>query len=317
MRPLGNRPGFTLIELLVVIAIIAILIGLLLPAVQQAREAANRSTCTNNLKQIGLAIHNYHNGNNQLPPSRLGVGGYASWCVLVLPYLEQASLYNQWDLTQTYYLQTAGVRNTGLSVFSCPSRRSPGQQSTQYDIPGNGVPSSNHYPGALGDYGCNGGQYANNPDVDLPACMGAMCYANSTINSGGQVVNPQSQTKLLDITDGTSNTLLVGEKHVPQVYEGLSGPVPGLTQTGNGDGSIWNGDYPRSFTRIGGGSSSFTLGQGPLDTSGPYHCRFGSWHPGICQFVFADGHVDSLSNSISWQTLGLLCVRNDGQPVTP
>ncbi len=153
MRPHSTRTGFTLIELLVVIAIIAILIGLLLPAVQQAREAASRSTCTNNLKQIGLAIHNYHDAKNDLPPSRLGVGGYASWCVLILPYLEQASLYNQWDLTQTYYLQTAGARSTGLAVFSCPSRRRPGQQSTQYDVPSNGVPSSNNYPGALGDYG--------------------------------------------------------------------------------------------------------------------------------------------------------------------
>jgi prepilin-type N-terminal cleavage/methylation domain-containing protein len=310
-----QRIGFTLIELLVVIAIIAILIALLVPAVQKVRESSARATCGNNLKQIGLAIHNYHDVTKTLPPSRLGVGGYASWCVLILPYLDQQPLLNQWDLTQTYYLQPASAQTAAVAVFSCPSRRPSGNLSIEYDIPSNGVPSTNFYPGTLGDYGCNGGQYASNPDVDLPACMGAMCYANSTINATGQVVAPQSQTTLLSITDGTSNTLLVGEKHVPIPYMGMSGPVPGLTQTGNGDGAIWNGDYPRSFTRIGGGSASFTLGQGPLDTSGPYHCRFGSWHPGICQFVYADGHVDSLSNEISWTTLGLLCVRNDGQTI--
>jgi prepilin-type N-terminal cleavage/methylation domain-containing protein len=257
MPRFAKRNGFTLIELLVVIAIIAILIALLVPAVQKVREVSARSTCTNNLKQIGLAIHNYHDATKTLPPSRLGVGGYASWCVLILPYVDQQPLYDQWDLTKTYYLQPASAQTAALSIFSCPSRRLPGTLSLEYDIPSNSVPNANHYPGALGDYGCNGGQYASNPDVDLPACMGAMCYANSTINAGGQVVAPQSQTTLMSITDGTSNTLLVGEKHVPIPYAGMSGPVPALAQTGNGDGAIWNGDYPRSFTRIGGGSSHF------------------------------------------------------------
>jgi prepilin-type N-terminal cleavage/methylation domain-containing protein/prepilin-type processing-associated H-X9-DG protein len=314
MRTLARRNGFTLIELLVVIAIIAILIGLLVPAVQQVREASSRASCANNLKQIGLAIHNYHDQKKTLPPSRMGVGGYASWMVLILPYVEQTPLFNQWDLAKTYYLQPAATRATAVEIFFCPTRRGPGALSTQYDIPGNGVPDKNMYPGALGDYGCNGGQYANDPDVDLPACLGAMCYANAQVNNNGQLVSSTSQTSLHSITDGTSNTLLVGEKHVPMVYMGMSGPVPGLTQTANGDGSIYNGDYPRSFTRI-GGLPSFSLGQGPQDTSGPYHCRFGSWHPGVCQFVFADGHVQPLSNSIDMTTLGLLCVRNDGKVI--
>jgi prepilin-type N-terminal cleavage/methylation domain-containing protein/prepilin-type processing-associated H-X9-DG protein len=304
-----RRNGWTLIELLVVIAIIAVLIGLLLPAVQQAREAAARAQCANNLKQIGLAIHNYHDVNKTLPPSRMGVGGYASWCVLILPYLEQQNVYSLWDTTQTYYLQQPQARTTAVAVFYCPTRRAPPMLSTNYDVPSNGIPDTNMYPGALGDYGCNGGQYAQNPDVDLPACMGAMCYASAQI-SNGKVVTAKSQTSLSSITDGTSNTLLVGERHVPVVYFGMSGTGPAP----NGDGSIYNGDYPRNFTRI-GGLPSFSLGQGPNDTSGPYHCRFGSWHPGICQFVFADGHVASLNNDIDMTTLGLLCVRNDGQVV--
>jgi prepilin-type N-terminal cleavage/methylation domain-containing protein len=117
VRTVPRRTGFTLIELLVVIAIIAILIGLLLPAVQQVREASSRTQCASNLKQIGLAIHNYHDANKKLPPSRLGVGGYASWMVVILPYVEQAPLFNLWDTTQTYYLQSLAAQQTAVALF--------------------------------------------------------------------------------------------------------------------------------------------------------------------------------------------------------
>jgi hypothetical protein len=99
----------------------------------------------------------------------------------------------------------------------------------------------------------------------------------------------------------------------------LDGPVPGVSGKPNGDGAIYNGDYPRNFIRIGGPgngtTATFPLGQGPNDTSGTYHCRFGSYHPGVCQFVAADGHVLTLSNSIDMNTLGLLCTISDGQVV--
>src|SRR5437879_3505532 len=118
----SRRSAFTLIELLVVIAIIAVLMGLLLPAVQKAREAASRIQCANNLKQIGLAMHHYENVHERLPPSRLRVGS-ATWMVLILPFLEQDNLHRQWDLSQSYYQQNAVARLTPVKIYFCPSRR--------------------------------------------------------------------------------------------------------------------------------------------------------------------------------------------------
>jgi prepilin-type N-terminal cleavage/methylation domain-containing protein len=133
---LGPRPGFTLIELLVVIAIIGVLIGLLLPAVQSAREAAARTQCANNLKQIGLALNLYHNDYQRLPPSRLALTESPSWAWLILPYLEQENLYRQWQpgwpypgvrpgvpVTAAGQTQAGQVLSTKVSTFYCPSFR--------------------------------------------------------------------------------------------------------------------------------------------------------------------------------------------------
>src|SRR5271166_607703 len=164
-----RHPAFTLIEVLVVISIISLLIGLLLPAVQATRETANRIACANNLKQIGLASLNYADVHDQtLPPSYVREKG-ASWMVMIMPFLEQDTLYDHWDMSKTYYQQSDQVRLHPLKLYFCPSRRfaSDGLASISGDVetiivqsdcgpvsvPGNGP----NVPGALADYAGNVG----------------------------------------------------------------------------------------------------------------------------------------------------------------
>lgn len=300
---LRRRCAFTLVELLVVIAIIGVLVALLLPAVQAARESARRSQCANHLKQLGLAVHHFEDSHKTLPSSRLGPQ-HATWFVQIMPFMEQNMLYSRWDVTKSYYLQQPAARMTQVPEFYCPSRRAP-MLSTQFEVSSTGVPDSQAYPGALGDYAGNGGQFAGSI-VDSPSCRGALCQADAQL-SNGQIVVSQSQTRFRDIKDGTSHTLLAGEKHVPREKFGQSGPSWG-------DGAIYNGDFPRNFSRI-AGLPKFDLGTGPGDLDGPWHCKFGSYHAGICQFVFTDGHLTSLSTSTDLDTLNRLAVRDDGRLV--
>jgi prepilin-type N-terminal cleavage/methylation domain-containing protein len=140
-----SRTGFTLVELLVVIAIISILIGLLMPAVQSARESANRIKCANNLKQIGLAIHLYHDQANRLPPSRRTMKESPSWAWLILPQLEQENLYKQWPagwsypglapgttITSDVVSSVGKILSTAVPIYSCPSFRPPGSTGSPF-----------------------------------------------------------------------------------------------------------------------------------------------------------------------------------------
>jgi prepilin-type N-terminal cleavage/methylation domain-containing protein len=154
-----RRTGFTLMELLVVLSIIALLAGLMLPAIQKARESANRTACSSNLKQIGLAMHLYHDAHKTLPPSFSKNGPDATtWCVLILPFLEQGDLYRQWDLSKSYYDQADAVRQTPVATYFCPTRRSltDAGMSTSGDqqyLTSDSDPSSyTNASGALGDY---------------------------------------------------------------------------------------------------------------------------------------------------------------------
>lgn len=330
-----RRFGFTLIELLVVIAIIAVLIALLVPAVQKVRESANRTQCANNMKQLGLAVHNFHAQQNFLPPSHLA-DTWPSWAVLLLPYLEQDAAYKQWDLSRRYYQQTAtnpDPRTVSIPAYFCPSRRSASSAGlTTNDLDAQTAaaqPLFPHTPGAMSDYASvdgTGSETGANAD-------GAMIIALVKYNGlpasdpNRQIVSWQGRLTFLSIPDGTSNTFLFGEKHVR----------PKQLTKGDQDGSVYNGDDNYHFFRRAGqqicaaGSANATLDR-PLaenltDNSNVPNCagtgngggpgqRFGSYHPGICQFALCDGSVRAIPVSVDIQTLTRLVLRNDGSTVS-
>ncbi|MFG0334479.1 MAG: DUF1559 domain-containing protein, partial [Maioricimonas sp. JB049] len=195
--------GFTLIELLVVIAIIAILIALLLPAVQQAREAARRTSCRNNIRQFGLALHNYQSAHRLFPPGVLGTSGSRSdghllttWQTLILPALEQRVLSRQYNFDVRFDdPANAEVVKTTMSVFLCPSQPEDGLVDDRY--------GNSHYAAAAG----------------------------TTPGADDGVLFPLSSTRFRDMTDGTSNTIAIGE-----IAHEFGGWARGAMNTGSGSG---------------------------------------------------------------------------------
>jgi prepilin-type N-terminal cleavage/methylation domain-containing protein len=293
-----RRGGFTLIELLVVIAIIAILMALLLPAVQKVRESAARASCINNLHQIGLAFTMYHDNYKNLPPNRLS-DLHATWAVLILPYIEQGNLYAQWKIADFYYNQSDTARLTQVSLYFCPSRRT-AQSPPYHSISGdqdddNYLPLLGPFtPGALGDYAtCTGTDNCDGCDCDGFAFNGAF---RAAMNQYGQKLGYVS---FLQITDGLSNTILAGDKHVQ------------LGAFGQGvlDCSLYNGDYWMCSSRS--VSPNFPLAQTPNDSV----IGFGGYHTGVCQFLMGDGSARAIANTVSPNTLALLANISDGQPI--
>jgi prepilin-type N-terminal cleavage/methylation domain-containing protein/prepilin-type processing-associated H-X9-DG protein len=276
-----NRPrcAFTLIELLVVIAIIAILIGLLLPAVQKVREAAARLQCQNNLKQMGLACHSYHDARKAFPPGYQANGPYLDgatdtapgwgWGAFLLPYLEQDNLYRQLNLNQPVP-QSPGIQAT-LPVYLCPSDLLP---AGAFAVP-DGFGKTVALAGPSSYAGCVGGD-----ESDTTGPIGAgIFYRNS-------------KTRIADVTDGTSNTLLIGERAWSNANGVWSGAIPGgviVRGESNPCQPVVPGAWFPAATLV---LAHAHLNNALLDPDGSAGMDdFGSRHSGGANFVFADGSV--------------------------
>jgi len=288
-----TKKGFTLIELLVVIAIIAILIALLLPAVQQAREAARRTQCRNNLKQLGLALHNYHDTHNVFPPgvvdlrpgtastnsSNADAQNHIGWSCFLLPFLDQAPLYNDISTaTANFVFSWADADNDGTSAdadripqhltvlpaYICPSDPSDGINK------GSG---KSNYKGV---------------------CSNNAVFTNSTAN--GSLFH-NSKIRIRDYTDGTSNTCMVGE----------------VSTFGIHSGTIWIGKRWNQ----GGRNEVCVEMQSDAGSliNGTDNFAFSSVHEGGAHFLFGDGRVQFLSENIDGTTYEFLGARNDGNVI--
>ena len=308
-----DRRGFTLVELLVVIAIIGILIALLLPAVQSAREAARRLQCTNNLKQLALGMHTYESTHRTFPPGCLSINNL-SWNCFLLPQIEQTSLHNQFKEYGTFNQGTyyGGTNNEGqnkanllalyrIDAFTCPS--SPNDTAAHpSSTPTNPERKTftSHYYGVSGPIGAN------------PATGNEYRAAQTSHKWGGfalqGMMQVDSATRMRDVTDGTSNTLLLGE-------------------IANGDGANWC----RGVGLEGSLTGNPLEGTGPMGmsscknvvnainlppTSVFNNFSFSSHHPGGVNFAKTDGSVDFVSENIDLGLYKALASRDGGESVS-
>ena len=328
-RPRLTRGGFTLIELLVVIGIVAVLVSLLLPAVQQSREAARRAQCQNNLKQLALATTLFADDFGAYPPARiverptpseptnrLCGGDGPSWLVLILPYLERQAARDLWDVTEPFFAAPAEARGQVLSTLLCPSRRSGSQAVIPDGVgPPRTLPCGCSFPGrkiaggAVSDYAGNHGDLSPG-SAGLPSDFYWGGNGTGTIISSrghcDALYRPEpgrwaDRVGLASVRDGLTNTFLVGERHVRQ--GNLGDP--------EGDGSGFDGSRFYTSARVGG--AGVPLATGPNDdVFGLDLFAFGSAHAGIVQFALGDGSVRPVATAIDTVTLGRACNRRDG-----
>ncbi len=302
----SRNQAFTLVELLVVIAVIGILVGMLLPAVQMVREAARRTSCVNNLKQIGLAIQGFHDRRMRLPPAR-GADEFLTWPVYIMPEMESSGLYDQFDFTKRYAEQNPATLQIPMTSMFCPTRRNSFKIS-RYEAGQAPV-------GATGDYAGNAGSsvHFNPPENDwaqfenpTDGVFSSGLATENEIVDGRLVRGGIGRYKLRDIADGQSHTFFIGEKAVNANHIG--------EPDGWGDNSIYNGDQPFAIMRVGGpfigleNSTTSFAGEAPA---------FGSFHSGVCNFGLGDGSVKIIAVTIEDETLRRLCSRNDGMIVSP
>jgi prepilin-type N-terminal cleavage/methylation domain-containing protein len=307
------RGAFTLIELLVVIAIIAVLIGLLLPAVQQARESASRTQCANNLHQIGVALHTYENNNSSFPPSYvinvtfnpLSIQSY-SWGVLILPYLEQENLHRGYDFNQLINSPTnEAVISTHLKVMQCPSAPK-ADRLYSFTLPANAI-----FKGSPAmTWQASASDYIPPSGVRL-----GLNFPASQDRHG--LLNVDFNCRTTDVRDGLANTILVAElAGRPDVWRagGLStlNPAAGESTAGAGWGDPLNGE-----SWLNGSLYDGTGTQGPcpinctnLTTRGLY-----AFHPVGANVVMGDASVRLLSASIDPATFAYLVTRAGGEVI--
>jgi prepilin-type N-terminal cleavage/methylation domain-containing protein/prepilin-type processing-associated H-X9-DG protein len=315
--------GFTLIELLVVIAIIAILIGLLLPAVQKVRDAAARSSCQNKIKQLALALHNYHDANSKLPPgcqedvlpnpNPAGNTTYikgTSWIVFCLPYIEQEALYRQYNFTQAYNSTANGLVGANVvPTIYCPG----GPDPKRYLDPNSNVTTnpSTHY------YGVMGPGYPTNPTnitingVSYPYTVGN-AGANGAWSAHGMLsqyretsgsVSTFRQVKITDVTDGSSNTLMVAEMSMNLPASQSNQYRTWIRGNNGGAGACKVVNYPINSTFY-NGSNNFNA------------ISFGSNHSGGCNFAMGDASVRFLRQSIDLNVYMASSSMNSGEVVS-
>jgi len=294
-----RRRGFTLIELLVVIAIIGVLVALLLPAVQQAREAARRAQCKNSLKQIGLALHNYHDQFNSLPAGWVGVtngtlniygtNGWG-WAAKILPQMDQGPLYNTLNFSISVADPSqATQRTTKLPIYRCPSDVGPDQWGITDE--GGTVLAQLANANYVGVFGvsdiddCVDGDAGNWPlPTRFPQCGGEGTFYHNSV------------TRFADMTDGASNTFMIGEHRSNSSFQ-----PPWF--------STWAGVIP-------GGDDAIVRILGTTDHT-PNHPSnhiddFSSYHVGGAHFVFGDGSVRFVSSNINLQRYQSMATRSAG-----
>jgi prepilin-type N-terminal cleavage/methylation domain-containing protein/prepilin-type processing-associated H-X9-DG protein len=331
MKQTPRRGAFTLIELLVVIAIIGVLIGLLLPAVQKVREAAARTQCVNNLKQIGLALHGYHDANNRFPPGYVDrntnpastpdndLGPGWGWASFLLPYLEQGNVYNQINFSQGVGIgSNTAVSQLSLKIYQCPS--DPLQQAfpvydSSFTNPIATVAHGN-YVGCIGWEECfNGAGGDPQPGGGDDGLSGAYGQA------GRGLFYRNSRIRIADVTDGLSNTIVVGERssnHAPSTWTGAvaGGRCPAWMATqppspySSPPGPAYdNADFGEALVLAHGNATHLPSADFPIFDPDVFY----SMHPQGANFLFGDGSVHFLTSGIDPYTYQHLCTIAGGE----